>query len=458
MNFSEPGHAIIFSDCIHRHHQPRYLTRYAGPYRVATEMEDMGWTVDVIEYMHSFTLDELKKIIDDRFNSETKFVGFSITFLKERNWLINDEGDSCIGLSHPDTRELVKHIKDKGIEIVLGGNYNMPTDIPEAIFMPGIIEQKMRDDFNFTESKIKWKDDHHITEHEFLPIEIARGCIFKCKFCDYDLTGKKLWDFVKSPNIIREEMIENYERFGTTGYMFCDDCYNDDPKKVSSLLKMYKTLPFDLHFSTYARLDILYRNPGMIDELMESGLKAVFFGIESLNFKSAKIMGKPLHSDLTKQTLLDIKNKYPDLVIICSLIAGLPHDTRETITETMKWMYENDFNYKIQPLRLMGSMALNPGKYGYRAKRDSKYEFDWESDYWCFEDVEKFINEECPYPRYHGLFKALNTYINYRSVGIDHEKCLLINDMQDARYTKGRFLHGKTEEVIEKYKRKILNG
>jgi radical SAM superfamily enzyme YgiQ (UPF0313 family) len=28
-----------------------------------------------------------------------------------------------------------------------------------------------------------------------LPIEIARGCIFKCKFCSYPLNGKQNLDF-----------------------------------------------------------------------------------------------------------------------------------------------------------------------------------------------------------------------------------------------------------------------
>ena len=150
--------------------------------------------------------------------------------------------------------------------------------------MSGEGEHYFNKDFDFTTSKINWQKKHFINEREHLPIEIARGCIFKCKFCNYFLNGKKLWDFVKSPETLYDEMSSNFDKFGTTGYMYSDDTYNDSTEKIRVLKEQcYDKLPFNVEFSTYARADLIISNPEQLDILMESGLKAVLFGIETFN-------------------------------------------------------------------------------------------------------------------------------------------------------------------------------
>ena len=54
--------------------------RYAGTYRVATELRQAGYTVQVIEFFVQWDDDQLTKIIDKFITNETLLVGFSCTF------------------------------------------------------------------------------------------------------------------------------------------------------------------------------------------------------------------------------------------------------------------------------------------------------------------------------------------------------------------------------------------
>jgi radical SAM superfamily enzyme YgiQ (UPF0313 family) len=48
----------------------------------------------------------------------------------------------------------------------------------------------------------------NVLHGETLPIELARGCIFKCKFCSYPLLGKKKGTYLRDFSQVKDEMIE----------------------------------------------------------------------------------------------------------------------------------------------------------------------------------------------------------------------------------------------------------
>jgi len=56
------NNAVIFTDV----NGSIGLGRYAGPYRIATEMRKNGWHVDVIDFMMSFTNDEILYILKNK--------------------------------------------------------------------------------------------------------------------------------------------------------------------------------------------------------------------------------------------------------------------------------------------------------------------------------------------------------------------------------------------------------
>ena len=66
--------------------------RYAGTYRIATELRDNGFSVQVIEYFTRWTTEELKSAIKRFITEETLMVGISTTFLQ--NEILRDRTET----------------------------------------------------------------------------------------------------------------------------------------------------------------------------------------------------------------------------------------------------------------------------------------------------------------------------------------------------------------------------
>ena len=405
--------------------------RPLGAYRIATELRKHNYSVQVVDvfpFLVQDNLDNYLKIIDKFVGPNTLWVGFSSTFFLNRRALSDhhkqqkhktsdaifqfDDG----GLSIPN--EFVKPLRDiilaknSKCKLVMGGSkasarMGRVIDIyvegyadTSVIKMTRWIEGKNpffqfsrnRDDFSisviddpkaahfdFVNSDTVWDKSDFIRPDEVLPIELSRGCIFSCSFCSYPLNGKKKIDYIRDPDILIDEITRNYELYGTTEYLYGDDTHNDSVEKLELLYnKVYSRLPFKIHFYTYLRLDLLAAKPHTAQLLLDSGLRGCFFGIESLNYESAKTIGKGIKSERVVETLHKLKELWKDDVITAGgFIVGLPHDTPETIKNWTDIIVKPDFPLhsvsiyplsmpKISELKLWKSdLELNPEKYGY---------------------------------------------------------------------------------------------
>jgi len=390
--------------------------RYAGTYRIASELRDQGYIVQIIEYFTRWSTDEIKSIISKFITKQCLWVGVSTTFLspdvqRKRSdilrpvFTINQNWKKDYGTIPPsitgrdDWEEVVEYIRSINPKIVIAAGGAKADLIPEsdktfdvittgqgetsalelsnALYegskVPRILTLPYNDYFN---CNIKFDKDDIIFPGEHLPIEIARGCIFKCSFCNYPLNGKKLWEFNRKPHLVREDIEDVHEQFGSTGFMFCDDTYNDAPEKVKRFHTEFTKLDYDIQFSTYARMDLIVSRWETAKLLYESGLRSVFFGVESLNTESAKSIGKGMDSEKIKDGLYRLKDECPDMIICLGLIVGLPHDTDETMRESNQWLQRPDCpvdGVTYHPLHIApqsplldnSKMSNNPNKYGY---------------------------------------------------------------------------------------------
>ena len=140
---------------------------------------------------------------------------------------------------------------------------------------------------------------------EVLPLELSRGCRFKCKFCSFPLLGKKPTDerYLRSEKSVYDELKSNYEEFGTTKYNMLCDTFNETTKKLEMLCRVQEKLKIQLRFSCYLRIDLLGAHKDQINLLHEVGLNTCHFGIESLNYESSKAIGKGFNNEKIKDTL-----------------------------------------------------------------------------------------------------------------------------------------------------------
>lgn len=412
------------------------LQRSVGPYRIASALEDAGYTTFVFDYIINFTLEEIKQVLDQHLGDDTVWVGFSSTFfwfpdygkthgngdilkLKEMWWIHEDK-----------VSELLAYLKSKNVKLVYGGTkaefflgqesaidyyvmgladtavialtdsikHNDPALLPykeEHINNDGSVSWYI-DCRHYPEPQMNqirthwWKPHFNILPREAISIELARGCIFKCKFCTYPLLGKKKGTYLRDAMEIRDDLLRNYEAYGTTDYFITDDTVNDDTDKLIALRDAFATLPFKPRLTGFFRLDLINRWPEQAQILLDMGVVGVFFGIETLHPESAKSIGKGLHPDKVKKCLNWLAHDVwkGKVNIGGGIILGLPHDTMEYFEELREWAMDPMcpmHHIQFYPLHLnrvkdtdrrgmyVSEFNLHPDIYGYEFPGDDNY-------------------------------------------------------------------------------------
>ncbi|MEM4260987.1 MAG: radical SAM protein [Candidatus Woesearchaeota archaeon] len=381
--------ALLFTSTKMSHNM--YI-RTSGSYRIATEIRKAGYTCQVIDFFDMFSYNEYKKIIDKYVNDKTLMIGFSNTFMNVGNL------PSYYKLHFPcifDVKDRMEYLislaknKNKYIKSVIGGPRTMnlnPEDYPYIdLFALGYADESVIEilhkienekdtisknkiidgypvkpfkNFKFTESKIEWTEHDFIDRNETLPIEISRGCKFKCAFCNFMLTGRgnyKMGDYVKCEKTLYEEFMSNYEKYGTTNYYFCDETLNESIEKLEHLHGIIKKLPFKIQYSSFMRHDLIYHHKDMAEIMLDMGLRSAIFGIETFSDSAGKIIGKGLGQEKTKELLFLLKNNLwkNDVSIHSSFICGLP-------TESPEEFKLNILSYFSSPTCSLDSLSITP--------------------------------------------------------------------------------------------------
>lgn len=429
------------------------MQKALGTYKVAYELRKAGFQVVVLNHLHTFSWEEILHYLRELVNEQTLFVGVNNIFYQEiADPIVTEDNNVYYKPSKPGAmlphgfdrnKELRKYIKElnSNCALVLGGasahdaDYNIDYDYivtgyadlsivnlanhlldknvkleksHKSIFGPVVVNDSKAEGFDFASSSMAYEHHDGILTDEVLPIEIARGCIFKCAFCSYPLNGKKKLDYLKDPEILYNEFLDNYEKFGTTRYNFVDDTFNDSIEKCKMISDISKRLPFKLEYWAYIRLDLLAAHPETIDWLFDSGLRGCFFGIETFNQETGKLVGKGGKRERLIDTLRYIKSKWGDEAMLHgSFIFGLPHESVDSMQQTISTLLSPDSpldSFHLKALRIkankenwtngfLADIDINYEKYGYTKKGEIGLDMIWENEYTSYEQVKKLVND-----------------------------------------------------------------
>lgn len=409
--------------------------RAMGAYRIASHLRQHGYKVQVIDFIDSFEEQELLDVIDSFVNDNTAAIGISTTFLQQQDMAINplrvkrrrisDKIESVLkelpikypkikliagganGFTYQDDGLFDAIITGYGEGAILEYMNNLRDNIPGRIWPVRNGTQIINGDsysFDVENFTHEWDDTDCVLDGETLPIEISRGCIFRCKFCSYPLNGKKKLDYLRHFDKLKEELIHNYEKFGVTNYFFGDDTFNDSMHKLEVLHELFTSLPFKIQFVAYIRLDLLYAHPQQITMLKEMGLASAAFGIETLKEESAKFIGKGLAADKIKDFLPKLYYDYwnEEIPVMCSFILGLPYETIQDMKDTYNWFKQYDMATIWLPLMInpdafyKSDIDINYEKYGYKLNPDRSWENGITSTIETFALAKEFITETFP--------------------------------------------------------------
>lgn len=335
------------------------FTRAISCYQLKHWLSHFNFKSQIIDFCQLLTSDEIFRLLEQFVSPKTLAIGISTTF-----W----PTDKIIPANLLDVinraREKWPHLK------IISGGARKPWN-PELFDKHFIGESEnqlvewcqhltgksslLNKKFNIVNLNHRFDDTDAILENEALPIELGRGCIFKCKFCSHHNLGKAKFTYQRDFNLILDEMRHNYENFGTTKYMFLDDTVNEDLDKIKNLSTVSNTLGINLEWTGYLRADLVWSKSESAELLLESGLRSCFFGIETFHPAAGKSIDKGWGSKHGKEYIPklynDIWNKKINIHV--NLIAGLPYETMDSLHESLRWCKENDIGYhRFVPLTL----------------------------------------------------------------------------------------------------------
>lgn len=485
------SNCIILSGGIYTTPDMAKIQRSLGPYRLSSTLEDNGYSTFVLDFINNFSLEEVKQVLSKHLQ-DCLWVGFSSTFFWPKTNKDSTFVDRMYYTSHSEIVKLIHYIKqNSNAKIIYGGArtpYFMGVDKQIDYYVSGYADNSIIDVTNNIKNGIQmeqhidsskyelpsmdnlktywWK--YNILPGEGLPIEMARGCIFKCKFCSYPLLGKKKGTYLRDVEEIKDELIKTWEVTGTTNYYITDDTFNDDNDKIDALHKMFTSLPFKPKFSAYLRVDLINKYPHQADILSDMGLIGTYFGLETMQPDSAKSIGKGLHPSKVKDRLYWLKDKWKNKVNIgAGFILGLPYDTEEYFDELLEWSLEEDnplqqiqfyplylFNYPKdhRAVDYLSEFSLNPNVYGYEFNSNP---VDWDLksqnlDYKKCGIIANEFNKKRSSLNYFSEFQMI-TYLNM-GVSLDDLYNLKISEITN-KYN----IELLNNEKINQYKSLLLN-
>lgn len=354
-------HALLFSS--------NAVTFYRNPgvHRIATYLREHDWDVEVCDFAAHWPEEQIKAYVESRVTAHTKFFGFGVFF--------NYWTDSL--------NNLTAYLKKKWplIPTVLGGQsagLTKATNIDYWVDSYGEIamlelaksfvnnsSSGIRFDFNqlgqrklikslhsypaytLDSYKVLWQKSDFIQPWEWQTVEFARGCKFSCAYCNYPILGVK-GDNSRAAEDFELQLKHNYDNFGVEKYWIADETFNDRVEKIQKFADVVerceRELNFDPYFTGFLRADLIATHPESLEHMARMRVGGHFYGIETFNHQSAKAVGKGMHPDRVKQTLLDTRDYLSRHIFYrgtASLIVGLPYETPETFLDGQQWLVDN---------------------------------------------------------------------------------------------------------------------
>jgi radical SAM superfamily enzyme YgiQ (UPF0313 family) len=419
--------------------------RNLGPHKISWIAREHGYTSIVIGKLQLLNQKQILALCEPYLHKKT-VIGLSTTFLSTPGFDNHKSSINALNQCFLNIKNVLSILKTRGHKIIVGGPFiknfrnhleadyfvqgpaeNELPKILDRIFRSGI--QKKPYDWNITTCKFQYSKYDLIQPKEILPLEMSRGCIFKCKFCGWQEIGKRKGTFETNINNIKDHLISNFDKFGTTYYNIVDDTFNDDDDKMNEWCDMLETLPFKIKYSCYLRLDLCHRYPATTKRLYQTGLRGCNFGIETFHPEASKAIGKAFNGkkakDFLPELFYDIFEK--NVCIVTTNIVGLPGEDEKFVFDSVDWYNKNRYIMSVyNPLFMNKS-------YG---PEDSPSEFasEYQKYGYSFPDPEKpihWINSIMDYKTAFRISNEANSRL-IRKQALNSWTCLLQFSVSDT--------------------------
>lgn len=466
--------------------------RTRGAAKIAHTIRNLGYSVKVIERSQLLSSDQLIKICAPLISASTIIgIGTSMMIgpanhkdtgsLEQKKSMLNFQTIFLEKL-----KKVVDHFRSKYNNRVLIGGADADSfkeyfsaDITINGYAENLIgpilntwlnnglSKKITIDWTIQNCNFKWHETDEILPGETLPLETARGCIFNCKFCGWEMIGKKKGTYERDLNLIREEIIDNYNKYKTIHYVLMDDTFNDNDARVNQWCDMVESLPFKIYYSCYLRLDLCHRYQKTTRRLYETGLIGAAFGIETIHPIASKAIGKAFNGQKATEFLPYLWNTIFEkkVLIHATMIVGLPGESLEECKKLSKFFAQNKYinvyyaglclnnqKDKHKP-RLDSEFSKNADQYGY-VFTDASDPTAWKNDFMNNTEAAQLASLLVKF------FNANNNFVDSWSYPDWHKAGIFVDEIIGIKSKTEKFQHQAKiyDSFNQSYVEKLLPG
>jgi anaerobic magnesium-protoporphyrin IX monomethyl ester cyclase len=187
-----------------------------------------------------------------------------------------------------------------------------------------------------------------INTKKFTTIISSRGCPFKCSFCGIRQFTRRVWRPRTVENVMAE--LEYLTSEGYEQFLFADDNFTLDAKRVSKLCRRIKKEGMDIEWFCDSRVDQV--NYDVFREMVNAGCRCLFFGIESGTQRILDYYKKGITPEQSERAVQKARKAGID-IIVGSFIVGAPDETPREILNTLQ--FANKLDIDVPDVNILGT-------------------------------------------------------------------------------------------------------
>ena len=178
--------------------------------------------------------------------------------------------------------------------------------------------------------------DRYLSPEPILPLASSRGCYWRqCTFC----TRQHLLDTYRKRSVhkVLQDLQTLQSRYGCQAFFFVDECIS--PAMLGALADEILEKKIHISWSCYVRFEKQFMDKGFCRKLAQSGLRMLYFGLESACQRILDLMKKGTEKE-TVQRILESTSQAGIMSMILYFV-GFPTETREEALESMEFILRN---------------------------------------------------------------------------------------------------------------------
>jgi anaerobic magnesium-protoporphyrin IX monomethyl ester cyclase len=187
-----------------------------------------------------------------------------------------------------------------------------------------------------------------INSRKFTTLLSSRGCPFSCSFCGIRKFTRNVWRPRSVENVMAE--LEYLQSEGYEQFLFADDNFTLDARRVSRLCKSIRKAGMDIEWFCDSRVDHISYD--MFRDMVNAGCRCLFFGIESANQRILDYYRKGITPGQSEKAVCKARKAGVD-VIVGSFIVGAPDETRREVVNTLR--FANRLDIDVPDVNILGA-------------------------------------------------------------------------------------------------------